>query len=160
MDIADILSLEAVEDSCRATSKKALLRHMAKRAQKMFGLDATKLFQALMDREKLGSTGIGEGIAIPHACLEGVSHISGIFARIKPGVEFDAVDDRPVDLALLLVIPEKAGAEYLKLLAWIARRFRDPKIRDKLRGAVDSAALYAVLTTEAVKESEQTPKAS
>ena len=112
----------------------------------MTGLDERKIFEILLQRERLGSTGIGHGVAIPHGKLPKIERIFGLFARLDKPIDFEALDGEPVDLVFLLLAPESAGADHLKALALIARLLRDSNNARKLRSARDSNALYAVLT--------------
>ncbi|HEY5225752.1 MAG TPA: PTS IIA-like nitrogen regulatory protein PtsN [Methylovirgula sp.] len=148
MRFTDLLQPEAVLASLRVNSKKQLLQELSERAAHISHLPARQIFDAVLQRERLGSTGIGNGIAIPHAKLAKCPSIIGIFARLEKPVDFDAIDANPVDLVFLLVAPESAGADHLKALARIARVLRDPGIVAKLRAIGDPAALYAVLTQE------------
>ena len=118
------------------------------RAGLISGLAPLEIFDVLLQRERLGSTGIGEGIAIPHGKLAAAKTMFGIFARLAHPIDFHALDGAPVDLICLLIAPETAGADHLKALARMARVLRDPKITAKLRAARDVSALYAVLTGE------------
>ena len=146
MEIADLLTgPDAVLASVKASGKKALLAELASRAATVFKFDERRLFDRLLERERLGSTGIGGGIAIPHGRLAGIDKPHGLFARLAHSVDFDSIDERPVDIVFLLVAPEGAGADHLKALARIARLLRDPAITHKLRGSQDAEALYAVL---------------
>jgi PTS system nitrogen regulatory IIA component len=148
MPLNDILSPDAILPSLRANTKKQALQELSEKAAALSGLTAREIFDALLQRERLGSTGIGEGIAIPHGKLAGAKTIFGIFARLARPIEFHALDGAPVDLICLLIAPETAGADHLKALARMARVLRDPKITAKLRAARDVSALYAVLTGE------------
>jgi PTS system nitrogen regulatory IIA component len=149
MHLADLISPEAVIPSLRAKTKKQLLQELAARAARLTGLQERYVFDTLLQRERLGSTGLGEGIAIPHGKLAGLKRIVGIFARLAEPVEFDAVDGEPVDIVFLLLAPEGAGADHLKALARISRLLREGHAVDKLRASKDASALYAVLTAEA-----------
>lgn len=148
MRLTDLLKPEAVYASLRVNSKKQLLQELSTRAAHISGLPERHIFDAVLQRERLGSTGIGNGIAIPHAKLAKCPSIIGIFARLEKPVDFESVDATPVDLVFLLLAPESAGADHLKALARIARVLRDPAITAKLRAIHDPAALYAVLTQE------------
>jgi PTS system nitrogen regulatory IIA component len=149
MHLADLISPEAVIPSLRARTKKQLLQELAARAARLTGLQERYVFDTLLQRERLGSTGLGEGIAIPHGKFAGLKRIVGIFARLAEPVEFDAVDGEPVDIVFLLLAPEGAGADHLKALARISRLLREGHAVDKLRASKDASALYAVLTAEA-----------
>ena len=110
------------------------------------GLDERKIFGVLMDRERLGTTGVGSGIAIPHGKLAELDRLYGIFARLEKPVDFQSIDDRPVDLIFVLLAPEEAGADHLKALARVSRLLRDHDICDKLRGTAEVDALFAIMT--------------
>lgn len=146
MDLKDIVFPEASLLDLNATSKKHLMQEIAQRAT-VYGLDAREAFEALLERERLGSTGMGRGVAIPHARLDGLDDIVGVFARLAKPVDYDAADGEPVDLVFALFAPEDAGANHLRALARISRCLRDPGVCAKLRGAEDASAIYAVLTT-------------
>jgi PTS system nitrogen regulatory IIA component len=145
MTLEQLIGPEAVAPALRASSKKQLLQELAARAADRQGLDAREVFEALMDRERLGPTAMGRGVAIPHARLPGVRRISGYFARLEKGVPFDAADDQPVDLVFLLLAPEDAGADHLRALARVSRLLRDEGRCAKLRATQDASALYAIL---------------
>ena len=136
---------DAVLASAKATGKKALLAELASRASGLFNVDERKLFDRLLERERLGSTGIGGGIAIPHGRLSAMAKPMGIFARMAHPVDFDAIDERPVDIVFLLVTPEGAGADHLKALARVSRLLRDRSLVEKLRATENAEALYALL---------------
>jgi len=146
MQLTDILSSEAVVPALRATSKKQLLQELSQTAAKVSGLDQRIVFETLLQREKLGSTGLGQGIAIPHGKFAALKEVKGVFARLLSPVDFEAADDRPVDLVFLLMAPESAGADHLKALARISRLLRDQTLVAKLRGTHDAHGLYAILT--------------
>jgi PTS system nitrogen regulatory IIA component len=145
MTLADLIAREAVIPSLKAKSKKHVLEDMAARAAKLEDLSARDLFAALLQRERLGSTGVGRGIAIPHCRLASIQRIACIFARLEEPIPFDALDGEPVDLVFLLLAPENAGADHLKALARLSRLMREPKTVMQLRAAKDQAALYAIL---------------
>lgn len=136
---------EAVLATVKASGKKALLAELAGKAAGLFKVDERKLFDRLLERERLGSTGIGGGIAIPHGRLTTVTKPVGLFARLANPVDFDAIDERPVDIVFLLVTPEGAGADHLKALARVSRLLRDRGLVDKLRATEKAEALYALL---------------
>ena len=136
---------DAVLTSAKATGKKALLAELANRASGLFDVDERKLFDRLLERERLGSTGIGGGIAIPHGRLSSMAKPMGVFARMAHPVDFDAIDERPVDIVFLLVTPEGAGADHLKALARVSRLLRDRSLVEKLRATENAEALYALL---------------
>lgn len=146
MEIADLLpGPDAVLACVKASGKKALLADLASRAATMFKLDDRRLFDRLVERERLGSTGIGGGIAIPHGRMNGLPAPVGLFARLAQPIDFDSIDERPVDLVFLLVAPEGAGADHLKALARVSRLLRDRSLVEKLRATDSADALYALL---------------
>jgi PTS system nitrogen regulatory IIA component len=146
MPLNDLISPERIMPSLRAQTKKQALQELSERAAALSGLTAREIFDALLQRERLGSTGIGNGVAIPHGKLAKVKQIFGLFARLDRPIEFEALDGAPVDLMFLLVAPESAGADHLKALAQVARMFRDPSLVAKVRATRDASALYSVLT--------------
>jgi PTS system nitrogen regulatory IIA component len=146
MQLSHILDREGVFARLPATNKKALLKDLALRASKLAGLDANVVFETLLQRERLGSTGLGSGIAIPHGKFADLKRVVGLFAQLEKPVDFEAMDDEPVDLVFVLLAPETAGADHLKALAKVSRLLRDSSVLEKLRGTDDSAGLYAVLT--------------
>jgi PTS system nitrogen regulatory IIA component len=145
MDIADFLSPQGVFPKLKAVNKKKLLQDLAQRATTLLGLKEDKIFETLWEREKLSSTGVGQGVAIPHGRLPRLERITGLFARLEDAVDFEAVDETPVDLVFLLLTPEDAGADHLKALARVSRLMRHAHVCEKLRVAPDKAALYALL---------------
>lgn len=147
MPLADLVARDAVFPALRASSKKQALQELAQHAAALIGRDQREIFETLLQRERLGSTGVGNGIAIPHGKLPRLDKLFGAFARLEKPIDFEALDGEPVDLVFLLLAPEAAGADHLKALARVARMLRDPSIADKLRGTRDAAAIYAVLTT-------------
>jgi PTS system nitrogen regulatory IIA component len=149
MEIADLLSIDSVVPNFKATGKKQALQELAGLAAKVTGQPDRAILDVLLERERLGTTGIGNGIAIPHGKLADLDRLHGLFVRLTNGVPFDAIDDEPVDLIFLLLAPEAAGADHLKALARISRLLRDRTICDKLRGSDDGDALYALLTEPA-----------
>ncbi len=146
MTLTDLITPEAVISSLKAKTKKQVIEDLAARAAKLEGLSARDLFDALLQRERLGSTGVGRGIAIPHCRLAGVKKMLCVFARLDSPVPFDATDGEPVDLVFLLLAPEDAGADHLKALARLARLMRDSKTMMRLRAAKDQMSLYAILS--------------
>jgi PTS system nitrogen regulatory IIA component len=147
MEIDELLTPDSVIPRLRATSKKQALQELAKRAAEVTGLPERAIFDVLLERERLGTTGVGNGIAIPHGKLPGLSRLYGLFARLEHPVDFDSIDEQPVDLIFLLLAPEAAGADHLKALARVARLLRDTEVARKLRESRDAEALYAVLTS-------------
>lgn len=146
MEISDILTPERVLVSVRATSKKQAMQELARHAAQMTGLPERKIFDVLLERERLGTTGVGRGIAIPHGKLAELDRLYGVFATLDQPVDFDSVDDQPVDLLFLLLAPESAGADHLKALARISRLLRDSALCDRLRAASTAGELFKLLT--------------
>jgi PTS system nitrogen regulatory IIA component len=145
MDLSDLLKPQAVLPSLHAQSKKQVLQEVCSSAAEVTGLAEREIFDAILQRERLGSTGVGHGVAIPHGKLKPVERLVGTFARLARPVDFDALDDQPVDLVFLLLAPESAGADHLKALARIARVLRDGAVAHKLRLAKDADELYRIL---------------
>ncbi len=148
MQIAELLSPQAVVPVLHATSKKQALQELARLAAAETGMAERAIFEVLLERERLGTTGVGRGIAIPHGKLPGLERIHGLFARLGAPIDFDAIDDQDVDLVFLLLAPETAGADHLKALARVSRLLRDNAGCEKLRAAKDARDLYALLTAE------------
>ena len=146
MEIAEMISPSSVVANLRVTSKKQALQELAKKAAEVTGQPERAIFEVLIERERLGTTGVGNGIAIPHGKLPGLDRLYGLFARLDMPIEFDAIDEQPVDLICLLLAPETAGADHLKALARISRLLRDGTICKKLRGSETPDAIYALLT--------------
>ena len=146
MEISDLLGVDAVVSNLSVTSKKQALQELAKRAHAVTGLDERLIFDTLLERERLGTTGVGNGIAIPHGKLGDLDRLYGVFARLEKPIDFDAIDEHPVDLVFLLLAPESAGADHLKALARVSRLLRDQGICKKLRGSDNAEALFALLT--------------
>ena len=146
MNITDLLAPEAVVPALKVQSKKQLLQELAERAAPLTHLPERRIFETLVERERLGTTGMGQGIAIPHGRLAGLPKIIGLFARLDPAIAYEAVDDQPVDLVFLLLAPEGAGADHLKALARVSRLLRHQATCEKLRAATDGEVLYALLT--------------
>lgn len=145
MQISDLLTPKSVTTRLKGANKKQTLQDLAKRAAPLMGVDERALFETLIERERLGSTGIGNGVAVPHGKLPGLSVPKGFFARLDKPVNFAAVDNKLVDLIFLLVTPEGAGGDHLKALALVSRFLRDRKTCEKLRGTDHTDALYALL---------------
>jgi nitrogen PTS system EIIA component len=149
MEIADLITPRGVVPQLRVTNKKQALQELAKRAAALTGIQERAIYDVLIERERLGSTGIGMGIGIPHGKLSGLDAVCGIFARLDRPIPFDAIDDQPVDLIFLLLAPEGAGADHLKALARVSRLLRDRTVCEKLRGTENTDALYALLIDRA-----------
>ncbi|KAA0968541.1 PTS IIA-like nitrogen regulatory protein PtsN [Aureimonas fodinaquatilis] len=142
----DIISPQAVISSLRGQSKKQILQELAERAAQLANLPEREVFDAIIRREKLGSTGVGNGVAIPHGKLKELNRILGVFGRASRPVDFEALDDEPVDLVFLLLAPEDSGADHLKSLSRVARLLRNPDAVKALRSAPDAAALYDIIS--------------
>ncbi|MEE8393300.1 MAG: PTS IIA-like nitrogen regulatory protein PtsN [Rhodospirillales bacterium] len=145
MDISDLITAQSVIAGLRATSKKQALQDLSQRAAEITGLHERAVFDVLMEREKLGTTGVGSGIAIPHGKLPNLDRLYGLFARLEKPIDFHSIDEQPVDLIFLLLAPETAGADHLKALSRVSRLLRDKAVCKKLRGTKDDEALYALL---------------
>ena len=144
-DFSDLLSADAVVAGLSAASKKPLFAQLSAIAARATGGDAKLIGERLSERERIGSTGFGGGVAIPHGKLEGLSNVVGVFARLTQPIDFASVDGVKVDLVFMLLSPPDAGAEHLKALARVSRRLRDREFVAKLRGAASQDALYALL---------------
>ncbi|MET3589044.1 PTS system nitrogen regulatory IIA component [Bartonella silvatica] len=149
MNLIELIAPEAIIPALKANSKKQVLQALAEKAAKLTGLSERVIFDIILQREKLGSTGLGGGIAIPHGKLPDINRIIGIFARLESPVDFEALDDEPIDLVFLLLAPENAGADHLKALSQIARVLRHADVVQKLRNTYDAHALYALLVQSA-----------
>lgn len=146
MDIAEILAPQAVFEGLKASNKKKLITEIAAHAAAVANLNVNTVFEMLWEREKLSSTGVGHGIAIPHARLSKLERIVGVFAHLDEPVDFESIDEAPVDLVFTLLTPMDAGADHLKALARVSRLMRNATFCEKLRAANDRAELYALLT--------------
>ncbi|MCR9174946.1 MAG: PTS IIA-like nitrogen regulatory protein PtsN [Alphaproteobacteria bacterium] len=144
MDVTDLVQPKAIIPSLKASSKKQVLQELARKASEVSGADQREIFDVLLERERLGTTGVGHGIAIPHGKLPKLERIYGVFARMDQPIAFDAIDDEPVDLIFLLLAPEGAGADHLKALARVSRLLRDRSVCTKLRGCESADAIYAL----------------
>lgn len=145
MSLNDLISPQAVIASLKANSKKQALTELSDKAAELSGIDAREVLDALIQRERLGSTGIGGGIAIPHGKIAKCDRIFGVFARLEKPVDFEALDDAPVDLIFLLIAPENAGADHLNALSRVARALRDQSLIATLRSTRDPSALYSII---------------
>ncbi len=146
MEIKDLIAPEGVITAPSASGKVQLLRVLSQTAGKALGIDSLVVLRALQAREELGSTGVGQSVAIPHCALPGLGRFFGLFARLPRPIEFQAIDGQPVDLVFLLLIPERAGKDHLTALALISRRLRDRETAARLRAAADELELYQILT--------------
>jgi len=152
MEISDLITVDSVEANLRVTSKKQALQELSRRAAELTGQHERAIFDVLMERERLGTTGVGHGIAIPHGKLASLDRLYGMFARLETPVDFQSIDEQPVDLVFLLLAPETAGADHLKALARVSRLLRDASMCEKLRGGDTRDALYALLTQTSASE--------
>lgn len=148
MDLGEILGKDAIVLDLKVGSKKQLLQALSERAAELTNISAREIFDTILQREKLGSTGVGNGIAIPHGKFDKFEKIFGIFARLHAPIDFDALDEKPVDVVFLLLAPESAGADHLKALSRIARVLRDPKRLNALRAAQIEPDLYELLVND------------
>ena len=149
MDIGDWLDREAIAARSGATSKRQALTVAAELGARAFGIDAGTVLEALVEREAEGSTGVGHGVAVPHARLAGLGRMRAVFVRMEQPVAFDAVDDQPVDLMFALFAPPEAGSEHLRALSRVSRLLRRTEVRQRLRKARSVDAIYALLVQEA-----------
>jgi len=148
----DLLEPSSITSKLEAGTKKDVLQALAQKSAPVVGKDPHIVFDVLWERERLGTTGVGHGIAIPHGRIAGLDHVQGFFARLAEPIAFEAIDDRPVDLVFLLLAPEDAGGDHLHALAAVSRLLRDAKLCEALRRAKDEATIYRLLTeTAAVK---------
>ena len=148
MQIGDILDRGAIALRVSATDKRQILAHLAELAARNFDLEASAVLDALAEREQAGSTGIGHGVAVPHARIEGVDRIRGVFLRVEQPVAFESIDDQPADLIFALLAPPEAGTEHLRALARVSRMLRNADLREHLRQARTPDALHALLVQE------------
>ena len=148
MNISDLLAPDAVMPALKIQTKKQLLQELAAKAHAVTRLPERRILEALVERERLGSTGVGSGIAIPHARLHEDAAIAGVFVRLETPIDYEAVDSQPVDLVFMLLARESAGADHLKALARVSRLLRNAATCEKLRAATTAEALYAILTAQ------------
>ena len=148
MDIADLLAEGGVVLRGGASSKRQALHVVAEAAAQALKLPENRVMEALLEREALGSTGLGSGVAVPHARLEGVDRVTAVFVRLDTPVAYGAVDDRPVDLMLALFAPPRDGAEHLRALAAVSRALRSPEMREQLRQARTADAIRALFVKD------------
>lgn len=142
----DLITPHAVLPALKAASKKQALQELARKAADLTGQHERAIFDVLLERERLGTTGVGHGIAIPHGKLPGLTRVHGLFARLDKPIDFDSIDDQPVDLVFLLLAPDHSGADHLKALARVSRMLRDANVCAKLRGSDNADAIFAILT--------------
>ena len=146
MELGDLITLDAIIPKLAAKTKKQVLQDLADKAAALTGIDGRDILEALLQRERVGSTAVGRGIAIPHGRLAGLERILSLFARLEQPVEFEAPDEEPVDLIFVLLAPEHAGADHLKALARVSRLLREPQTIERLRSSHDRATFYSILT--------------
>ncbi len=146
MEMTDLIGPGSVVTNLRVTSKKQALQELAERAAELTAQPKRAIFKVLIERERLGTTGVGNGIAIPHGNLPDLDRLYALFARLETPIDFDAIDEQPVDLICVLLAPETAGADHLKALARVSRLLRDSAVCDKLRGTDNTEAIHALLT--------------
>lgn len=146
MELADLVAKTAILPNLKASSKKQLFQEIASRAEDSYGVRARDVISGLTAREQLGSTAMGDGVAIPHARIEGIDRIVGIFARLERPVDFESMDGRGVDIVFALLAPEDSGADHLRALARVSRLLRSSEICEKLRATSKADALYALIT--------------
>ncbi len=142
----DLITPHAILPHLKAGNKKQALQELARKASELTGQPERLIFDVLLDRERLGTTGVGHGIAIPHGKLSSLDRVHGVFARLERPIDFDAIDEQPVDLIFLLLAPDQSGADHLKALARVSRLLRDQAVCEKLRGAQSGDAIFALLT--------------
>jgi PTS system nitrogen regulatory IIA component len=148
MEIDQILLPDLVIPALKVSCKKQALKELAKKASEIIDRDERDLFDVLIERERLGSTGVGHGVAIPHGRIKGLGKVVMLFARLENSVDFDAVDDQPVDIVCVLFACVTSGAEHLKALAKISRLMRNPSVLEKIRGASSADGIFALLTEQ------------
>ena len=146
MELSSILKPEAVKVFAAASSKKRLLHAVGDLAESAYDLDSSRVVEALLERESLGPTGVGHGVALPHARLAELTSVVGAFIILEKPIDFNAVDRQPVDIAFALFAPEEAGVEHLKALALVSRTLRDSTLCSKLRANLDASTLFSILT--------------
>lgn len=145
-NIGEMIQPNGIVANLRVSSKKQALQELSKRAAELTGLSERKIFEVLIQRERLGTTGVGHGIGIPHGKLAELDRLYGLFARLEQPIDFDAIDEQPVDLICVLLAPETAGADHLKALARVSRLLRDQSVCEKIRGSDKAEAIHALLT--------------
>ena len=143
LDLADLISADAIVHRIKSNQKNGVLIEMSEAAARAYGVDLSATLESTLERERLGGTGVGDGVAIPHARLKGLSSPMAVLAVLDPGVDFDAPDGRPADIVVLLLSPDDAGADHLKALARISRLLRRQEIRDGIRAAKSAGAIHA-----------------
>ncbi len=152
MELINILQKDFIISNAKVKSKRQLLQLLAEKIASNIGVDSSVVFNTLATREQLGSTGLGNGIAIPHGKIENIEQVSAVFARLEQAIDFDAIDDQPVDLIIMLLAPKGAGADHLKALASVSRLLRTKAIVDQLRQTRNKDKLYEILTSSIAKK--------
>ena len=148
MFLSNIIDQSHVLSCSNVTSKKRLFQEISFKLEEMYSLNKDYVLGALQEREKLGPTGMGQGVAIPHARIEGINNIRGLFIKLDKPIDFDSIDKQPVDLIFAIIAPKNDGVDHLKALAKVSRVLRDPDIRTKLRSTEDISALYSIITQD------------
>jgi PTS system nitrogen regulatory IIA component len=154
LGIAQLITPRSIIAQLRAANKRQALQELARRTAMLTGIDERTICDVLTERERLGTTGIGMGTAIPHGRVPGLGAVHGVFARLERPIPFEAIDDQPVDLIFALLAPENAGADHLKALALVSRLLRDRVACEKLRGTDSAEALYALLTDRSTRDAD------
>ncbi len=149
MEISDLMGVNCVYANLKVNSKKQVLQELARLASETVGVEERGIFDVLLERERLGTTGVGSGVAIPHGKLSELNRLYGFFAKLSEPVNFESIDERPVDLVYLILAPEDAGADHLKALAKVSRVLRDEKICSKIRGSDNAEAIYSLFANGA-----------
>lgn len=146
MNLTDLITPESIVSPLKAAGKKQALQEIASAGARVTGLSDRELFETFLQRERLGSTGIGDGIAIPHGRSSHIDRLYGVFARLERPIDFEALDGQPVDILFALIAPDGAGADHLKALARVARLLRTPEVLERVRAALDPSAIFSILT--------------
>ncbi len=148
MELEQIMTPDSVITGLKVNSKKQVLQELAQKASKVSGLEERSIFDVILERERLGTTGVGNGVAIPHGRMKSIDKVFGFFAKLDSPIDFESVDSKPVDLVFMLLAPEGAGADHLKALAKVSRLLRDDKVCSKIRGSESDDAIFALFSEE------------
>lgn len=148
MELEQIMTPDSVITGLKVNSKKQVLQELAQKAAKVSGLEERSIFDVILERERLGTTGVGNGVAIPHGRMKSLSKVHGFFMKLDNPIDFESVDSKPVDLVFMLLAPEGAGADHLKALAKVSRLLRDDKVCSKIRGSESDDAIFALFSEE------------
>lgn len=148
MRISELMSQDCVVTGIKANSKRQVLQELSKKAAEVTGLNERTIFDIILERESLGTTGVGNGVAIPHGRVNSIKKVHGIFAKLDNAIDFESVDSKPVDLVFMLLAPEAAGADHLKALAKVSRTVKDENIRNSIRASNDHETIFALLNKE------------